>query len=86
MTKSFLSKIVNNFLPRNNSVKFSFKPQMTKEEALSILNLKKCGKEDINKNYRVLMRVYHPDKFKSPIPAIKLNEAKSFLMNNLKRY
>ncbi len=57
--------------------------QMTEEEALSILGLKKgASDEDIKKSYYDLMKKFHPDKDGNNYLSNLITEAKNKLSNN----
>lgn len=57
--------------------------EMTRDEALKILNLNKdADKKQIKEAYKKLMKKVHPDQEGSEWMATKLNEAKEFLLKD----
>lgn len=59
---------------------------MTRSEALEILGLKEYPTvDDINASYRKLMQKNHPDQGGSEYFAVKLNQAKDFLLEEISK-
>eukprot|EP00696_Hemimastix_kukwesjijk_P017449 gnl/Hemi2/6131_TR2120_c0_g1_i1.p1 gnl/Hemi2/6131_TR2120_c0_g1~~gnl/Hemi2/6131_TR2120_c0_g1_i1.p1 ORF type:complete len:134 (+),score=24.79 gnl/Hemi2/6131_TR2120_c0_g1_i1:65-466(+) len=77
-------RLVRYFSSSNTS---AFVDRMTVEEALLILNISQRDftKESINSNHRVLMRANHPDNGGTTYLAMKINEAKTLLLEEEKR-
>lgn len=58
---------------------------MSKNTAMNILNLSgNVSEEIVSKNHRKLIMINHPDKGGSTYLALKINEAKDFLIKDLK--
>ena len=76
--------ILNVIISQNKqSTSSTDKSQMTEEEALSILGLKKgASDEDIKKSYYDLMKKFHPDKDGNNYLSNLITEAKNKLLNN----
>ena len=76
--------ILNVIISQNKqSTSSTDKSQMTDEEALSILGLKKgASDEDIKKSYYDLMKKFHPDKDGNNYLSNLITEAKNKLLNN----
>ena len=76
--------ILNVIISQNKqSTSSTDKSQMTEEEALSILGLKKgSSDEDIKKSYYDLMKKFHPDKDGNNYLSNLITEAKNKLLNN----
>ena len=76
--------ILNVIISQNKqSTSSTDKSQMTDEEALSILGLKKgSSDEDIKKSYYDLMKKFHPDKDGNNYLSNLITEAKNKLLNN----
>ena len=76
--------ILNVIISQNKQSRSSTdKSQMTEEEALSILGLKKgSSDEDIKKSYYDLMKKFHPDKDGNNYLSNLITEAKNKLLNN----
>ncbi len=58
-----------------------FPKQMTKRDAMLILNINKIDENLIKKNHRKLLMINHPDKGGSTYVALKINEAKDLLLS-----
>jgi hypothetical protein len=57
---------------------------MSREEALAILGLKAgAGAEEVRNAHRRLMKDYHPDKGGTDYLAVKINQAKDLLIQEL---
>ena len=76
--------ILNVIISQNKqSTSSTDKSQMTEEEALSILGLKKGATDkDIKKSYYDLMKKFHPDKDGNNYLSNLITEAKNKLLNN----
>ena len=76
--------ILNVIISQNKQTSSSSdKSQMTEEEALSVLGLKKgASDEDIKKSYYDLMKKLHPDKDGNNYLSNLITEAKNKLLNN----
>ena len=76
--------ILNVIISQNKqSTSSTDKSQMTDEEALSILGLKKgASDEDIKKSYYDLMKKFHPDKDGNNYLSNLITEAKNKLLNS----
>ena len=76
--------ILNVIISQNKqSTSSTDKSQMTEEEALSILGLKKgASDKDIKKSYYDLMKKFHPDKDGNNYLSNLITEAKNKLLNN----
>ncbi len=58
---------------------------MSKNTAMNILSLSgNVSEEIVSKNHRKLIMINHPDKGGSTYLALKINEAKDFLIKDLK--
>lgn len=58
---------------------------MSKNIAMNILNLSgNITEENVSKNHRKLIMINHPDKGGSTYLALRINEAKDFLIKDLK--
>ena len=76
----FLISILSKFLMRNRN-KFNSKKKMTKKEALEILGLKEgASRDQIVKNYNLLIKKNHPDLGGSEWIAKQLNQARDILL------
>ena len=62
-----------------------FPPEMTKRDAMLILNLRSTEEKSIKKHHRKLLMINHPDKGGSTYVALKINEAKDFLLSKNKK-
>lgn len=59
---------------------------MTQNTAMNILNLSgNISEEIISKRHRKLIMINHPDKGGSTYLALKINEAKDFLIKDIKK-
>ena len=58
---------------------------MSKNTAMNILSLSgNVSEEIVSKNHRKLIMINHPDKGGSTYLALRINEAKDFLIKDLK--
>ncbi|CDK28610.1 unnamed protein product [Kuraishia capsulata CBS 1993] len=80
-TLAYLAGTVFKSSSSKGFAKGGFKPKMTAQEALMILNMKESNltKNRLKENHRRIMLLNHPDKGGSPFLATKINEAKDFL-------
>lgn len=62
-----------------------FPDKMTKRDAMLILNLRNSEEKEIKKHHKKLLMINHPDKGGSTYVALKINEAKDFLLSKNKK-
>lgn len=67
----------------SNQLLTGFKDQMDAKEAKLILNIEKMNQETLEKSYKRLMAINHPDRNGSGYIASKINDAKTFLMKRM---
>ncbi|KAK1348421.1 mitochondrial import inner membrane translocase subunit TIM14 [Hamiltosporidium tvaerminnensis] len=73
---SVLTKITPSILKTNL---LGFKQVMDIKEAKSILEVKGVSKEEIDRRYKEVLFINHPDRKGSPYLAAKINEARRVL-------
>eukprot|EP00866_Antonospora_locustae_P001330 jgi/Antlo1/1330/2165 len=80
MLQRYVAVFLPSWLLPSERLLTGFKPRMDISEAKLILNIRKINRNNIDKAYKNMMLMNHPDRNGSEYIATKINDARNLLL------